>query len=62
MKLSYFSFQLIINVIIAKIIDILIYKILGSEISKYFDLNFFMFSKELIISFAVLLITYFLNN
>jgi len=61
-KYKYFSFQLVINIAIAKIIDIVIYKILDREISKYFDLNYFMFSKELIISLAVLLVTYFLND
>jgi hypothetical protein len=62
MKLEFFSLQLVINFIITKILDILIYKILDSNISRYFDLDFFMYSKELIISLAVLLVTYLLNN
>ena len=61
-KLEFFSFQLLINFVLTKIFDILIYEIFSQNISKYVELNYFMYSKEIIISLIVLTVTFLFNN
>ena len=61
-KLQFFSFQLLVNFVITRILDILIFKIFSKNISDYINLDFFPYSKDLIIAIAILLVTNFLNN
>ena len=46
----------IITFVWNKILDILIFKIFGNKIEYYINLNYFEYSKELIISIVVLVL------
>jgi hypothetical protein len=59
---NFLTMHLFVNFIITKILDILIYKILSVQIDNVINLNYFTYSKDLIISFVVLLISFFLYN
>jgi hypothetical protein len=54
--------QLLINVAAAKIVDVLIFKMLLHYADDKVNLDFFEHSKELIISFAVILLAYFAKD
>jgi hypothetical protein len=61
-SLKFFSIQILINFVITKILDILIYKIFDSKVSEMVDLDYFMYSRPLIISLVILLFTFFLYD
>jgi hypothetical protein len=60
--LTFFSIQILVNFVISRILDILIYKIFDSKVSEMVDLNYFTYSRQLIISLVILLFTFFLYD
>lgn len=53
------TLQFIINLALSKIIDTLIYKLFLPYAAQMVDLDYFRYSRELIISFVVILVAYF---
>jgi hypothetical protein len=50
--------QLFVNLALHRIIDTLIYKMLPPYISNFIDLDYFQYSRELIISVVVILLAF----
>lgn len=61
-KLEFFSVQLLINFVITRIFDTIIYKLIDDNIPNSLYLDYFPHSRELIISLVVLILTYMFYN
>lgn len=61
-KLEFFSVQLLINFVITRIFDTIIYKLIDNNIPNSLYLDYFPHSRELIISIVVLILTYMFYN
>lgn len=61
-KLEFFSVQLLINFVITRIFDTIIYKLIDNNIPNSLYLDYFPHSRELIISLVVLILTYMFYN
>ena len=61
-KLEFFSVQLLINFVITRIFDTIIYKLIDDNIPNSLYLDYFPHSRELIISIVVLILTYMFYN
>lgn len=55
------TIQFFVNLALSKIVDTLIYKMFLPYAAQIVDLDYFKYSRELIISFAVILVAYFFN-
>jgi hypothetical protein len=54
--------QFFVNLALHRIIDTLIYKMFLPYAANLVDLDYFQYSRELIISFVVILVAYFFYN
>jgi hypothetical protein len=56
------TLQLFINIALAKIIDIVIFKLVLPYVANLVNMDYFQYSRELIISAAVILLAFFLKD
>ena len=56
------TLQLFINIALAKIVDIVIFKLVLPYVANLVNMDYFQYSRELIISTAVILLAFFLKD